>query len=422
TSTPSLIATASDNASADSSKDASSNATTEVASANATTEAQATTQASANATTEAKETASGNASANASSDASANASGEPLVETTLGSGLGVALLDGESLELDFSVADVYYVPVQFTGAGYISVSRTDKVKAKMNVSLLNAEKTSSSFDETIAKKESTEQFAVKATDYYLKLSSTSNSKLIIACKFNKGLLFSVGTNKYNLGIHKASKAFYLEYTAKKTGYFAVENMTAKKVSIVLCNSSKKAYVKTISLAAYSSKNHKDKKTIAGFGVKKGVTYLIKLKTAKNVKKVSLKGSLTAYTTVGGKSFKKAKSLASKTTYKATLNPDSKPEYYTFKKTTMGTDLDITVSTKGLKNQGTIKVYLYYKETLGKNKGKILPVKINGKHFGFTEKADYTNYMKIPYNWPNRTYYLKVSNSSKSTGCYTIKKS
>ncbi|MCR4717867.1 MAG: hypothetical protein K5656_11885, partial [Lachnospiraceae bacterium] len=216
TSTPSLIATASDNASADSSKDASSNATTEVASANATTEvasANATTEAassnatteaaSANATTEAatteaNQTASGNASANASSDASANASGEPLVELTLGSGLGVALLDGETLELDFSAADVYYVPVQFLGAGYISVSRTDKVKAKMSVSLLNAEKTSSSFDETIAKKESTEQFAVKATDYYLKLSSTSNSKLIIACKFNKGLLFSVGTNKYNL--------------------------------------------------------------------------------------------------------------------------------------------------------------------------------------------------------------------------------
>ncbi len=386
----------------------------------------------------ADEAGSANASSDASAEATTAASGDATTETAttedasseanekvLGAGIGYALLDGESLDIDFAAAGAYYIPITFAEKGYLTVERTDASKdAVVNVSILNVSKDAISAGDTLEASDSTEQIELKAGTYYIKLTSETPAVITVKASYAAGLIFKTGRkNKYSLGKHKASTAFYLQYKATKTGYFSIENMIKNKINVTLLSDSKKAYTKVISIAAYSSKNHKNKKNIAGFGVIKGNVYIVKVTAPKSVKKLTLKGAIKAYSTLGGTALgNKAMKLKNKKTYKATLEPlakSGKARYYTFKKTS-SKDITIHVSTKGLKNQGSMKFYLYYKEAVGAKKGKILPVKIGGKHFGFSQKADKLSDMKIPSNWPNRTYYLKVYNTSKSTGCYTIK--
>ncbi|MBQ4232666.1 MAG: hypothetical protein II699_05245 [Lachnospiraceae bacterium] len=398
---------------------------------------------SADASASASNNASANPSSDASTNASANASGEATTEAattaieatteasaesqsdtkTMSDGIGYAMLDGIDYDFDFSKFKTYYVPFKFEQTGYLTVKRVDASSdAVVSVTLLPANdyaNQTASTDATLKAEESSDQIAVQAGSYFLKLESDKPVTVTIGAYLASGLFFYNGSNKLELGTHTASQAFYYEYIATGTGYFTVENMTKSKVSVALCNKDKAAVTKAVTLAAYSKTNHKRKKTIAGFGLLKGESYVIKVTAAKTVKSVTLKGALASYPTVGGVNLGEASfALAKKKTYKATSAALSSPSFYTFKKTSKK-KIQIIFNTKGLKNQGTLDVRLYYLETKGDKKGEILPVKIKKKHFGFTQKAGYKKTMKLPANWPNRTYYLKVSNSNKSTGCYTI---
>ncbi len=389
-------------------------------------------QASGDASADSGSNASGDASADASSNASGNASTdaatgedkEPQFDTkTMNAGIGLAMLDGISYNFDFAKYKTYYVPFTFDKTGYLTVKRVDASSdAAVDVTLFKANDYAvqpASSNATLKAEESSEQLAVSADAYFLKIESDKPVTVTMGAYLAAGLFIYNGSNSLELGTHAASTPFYYEYVATRTGYFTIENMTKSKVSITLCNKDKTAITKAISLTAYSKSNHKKKKTIAGFGLLSGEGYVIKVTAAKTVKKITLKGDIASYPTTGGDNLgESAFKLTKKKTYKATSAALAAPGYYTFTKSSKK-KIYITFNTKGLKNQGTIDVRLYYLETKGDKKGEILPVKVKKKHFGFTEKAGYKKVMKLPANWPNRTYYLKVSNSAKSTGCYTI---
>ncbi len=398
------------------------NATSLTTSGNAS--ANATDTASDNASADPSGNAGANASANATTETTTEAPSEPQSDTkTMSEGIGYAMLDGIDYDFDFSKYKTYYVPFKFEKTGYMTVKRVDASSdAIVSATLLLANDYANqtvSTDATLKAEESSDQIAVQADSYFLKLESDKPVTVTIGAYLASGLFFYNGSNKLELGTHTASQAFYYEYKATGTGYFTIENMTKSKVSVALCNQDKAAVTKAVTLSAYSKTNHKKKKTIAGFGLIKGESYVIKVTAAKTVKSVTLKGALASYPTVGGVNLGEASfALTKKKTYKATSAALASPGFYRFKKSSKK-KIYVTFNTKGLKNQGTLDVRLYYLETKGTKKGEILPVKIKGKHFGFTQKAGYKKVMKLPANWPNRTYYLKVSNSNKSTGCYTI---
>jgi hypothetical protein len=196
-------------------------------------------------------------------------------------------------------------------------------------------------------------------------------------------------------------------------------MGSADVTVSICNADKKALSSGKKLTKYSKKNHDDNKTLTGYGVIRGKTYLLCLTAAKSVKKVTLKTALkSSYSSVGGKSYAKAQKLSSKKIY-ATLGAGEGKSYYTFQKTSYSSKR-LYIVTKDMSNQGKIKMQLYYKEVTGPNKGKILPVKTGNGAVTGSIKAETSYFYRIRSNWPKVTYYVVISGAdAKSSGGYQI---
>lgn len=338
---------------------------------------------------------------------------------TMGTGFGVAIMAGENMTVSFGSASTVYIPIVVSEKGYLTIERKDESTDDIQISVLEKNKSTEVLKaEKVGGSEDTGAFAISAGDYYICVTGELGTDCVITAQMAAGVSMKIGKKtSLVLGKHSSSTKFYMQFAPAKTGYLELENVAGSKVSVSLCSSGKKAVSGTKTLSAYSSKNHKDGKTITGYGVIKNKTYLLCVKAASSVKKVSFKTSLKSYSSVGGSSFSKAKTLSVNKRVYATLGAGSKPSYFKFQKSSYSRK---NVTVKTLRNQGKLRVRLYYKEVKGKKKGKILPVKVNGKQIGWTQSSEYQKTLKIPSNWPKVTYYLQISNeNSKSTGSYQV---
>lgn len=349
---------------------------------------------------------------------SQDATATTTVEKQLPSGIGIALMEGEAVDIDVEAGVTSVIPITMEQKGYLNLMRTDEAEEQVQIALVSTDHNDSYMEETVDAEDETGACALTAGDYLVTISGDTAVTITLKAQYSAGVTLSIGkTNKLALMKHSSSSRFYAQFKAQKTGYLEVENKTKSKVSIGLTDLNKKSLSPTASLSGYSSKNHKAGKTKTGYGVVKGKTYLLYVKAASSVKTVSLATSIKNYSTVGGRSLKTAKSLKRGKKVYATLGAGEKASYFQFKKSSYGSR---SITIKSLKNQGKLTMRLYYKEVSGKNKGKILPVKVGGAHKGFTNKAEYQSTFKLPANWPNRTYYIKVYNSSKtSSGSYQM---
>lgn len=367
--------------------------------------------------------------AQAETTASADADASTEVLPT---GVGVALMEGEEVTVSFAKTTSVYIPVTMNKAGYLNVRRLDQSEEGADVldDITVAVLSGKSFglasgeallvEEKVSEMDETGAFFLASGAYYIKVTGALGTESVLRAVYSAGLVIDIGkTSKVSLGSHKAGKKFYMQFTASKTGYLSVENMTGSKVSVGLATEAKKGLSKTKSLSAYSSKNHKDGKTQTGYGVIKGKTYLLFVQAASSVKKASLKTSIKSYASVGGKSFASAKTLSKGKAVAATMGAGEAASYFKFKKSSYGRKY-LMMDTSDLKNQGSISMKLYFKEVSGPKKGKILPVKVNGRHVGYTIKGEYKKRLNIPANWPNVTYYVKVSRGGASdSGSYKV---
>lgn len=350
----------------------------------------------------------------------------------LPTGVGVAMMEGEEITVSFAKTSCVYIPITLDNAGYLNVYRSDKsaedadILDDITVSVISGNTFGSAsgeavlVEEKVSEMDETGAFYMSAGAYYIKVTGVLGTESLLRAAYSTGLVIDIGkTSKVALGNHKASKKFYMQFTASKTGYLGIENMTGSKVSVGLATETKKSLSKKKSLSAYSSKNHKDGKTQTGYGVIKGKTYLLYVQAAASVKKASLKTSIKSYNSVGGKSFARAKTLSKGKAVAATMGAGEAASYFKFKKSSYGRKY-LTMDTSKLKNQGSINMKLYFKEVSGPKKGKILPVKVNGRQVGYTIKGEYKKRLNIPANWPNVTYYVKVSRTGASdSGSYKV---
>lgn len=349
---------------------------------------------------------------------SQDAAATTTVEKQLPSGIGIALMEGEAVDIDVEVGTTNVIPITMEQKGYLNLIRTDESEEQVKIAVVSTDRSESYVDEMVDADDETGACALTAGDYLVAISGDAAVTITLKAQYSAGVTLSIGrTNKLALMKHDSSSRFYAQFQAQKTGYLEVENKTRSKVSIGLTDLNKKSLSPAASLSGYSSKNHKDGKTKTGYGVIKGKTYLLYVKAASSVKTVSLATTIKNYNSIGGRSFKGAKTLKRGKKVYATLGAGEKASYFQFKKSSYGSR---SITIKSLKNQGKLTMRLYYKEVSGKKKGKILPVKVGGSHKGFTNKAEYQSTFKIPANWPNRTYYIKVYNSSKTaSGSYQM---
>ncbi len=344
----------------------------------------------------------------------------PVAEKTLGSGVGVALMNGEEIDINMDSATAIYIPVSVSMNGYMTILREDESTSQAKLSMLSEDKKSYICEEeTVAAGDDTGAFAVKKGSYFIKVSGEQNAAYTLTVDLKAGIELTLGKKKsLVLGKHSSSKWFYMQFKAGKTGYLNVENRSSSKISVGICSTNKKSLSKSTSLSAYSKKNKKDGKIDAGYGIVKGKSYLLKVKAKSSVKKITIKTTVKGYSSVGSKKLQNASAISKKKTVYATLGAGEKSSYFRFSKTSRRR-MTLTVNT--LKNQGKLKLSLYYKEISGKNKGKILPVKVGGKQIGWTQGSERENRLDIPSDWPNVTYYIKVSPQSKdASGGYRIK--
>ena len=329
-------------------------------------------------------------------------------------------MNGEVMALSFATATTIYIPVTVENAGYMKIVRNDVSSETVTVSVLEEDKkTELVAPAKIESLEDTGAFAVGKGSYFIKVEGTKGEECEISLKMTTGVEMKQGKNtSLVLEDHTAKTKYYLELQAEKTGLMTLENRGSAKVSVTLCDENKTVLSGKKALQKYSKKNQKDKKNSTSYGVQKGNHYLVCVSAAASVKKVTLKYSIKGYASVGGNSFANAKTLKSGKTVSGTMAAKSGASYYKFTKSSYSQK---RVELKTMRNQGKMKITLYYKEVKGKKKGSILPVKVNKKQIGWTQKGELKNTLKIPGNWPKVTYYLKITNvDAKSNGCYQLK--
>ncbi len=385
-----------------------------------TTQDEAATTQSATVTTQGAAVTTQSAAATTQGAAATTEAPVNAVEKTLGSGVGVALMNGEEIDIDMDSATVVYIPVHVSMDGYMTILREDESDSQAKLSMLSEDKKKYICEEdTVEADDDTGAFAVKKGSYFIKVSGEQNATYTLTVDLKAGIELTFGKKKsLVLGKHSSSKWFYMQFKAGKTGYLNVENRSSSKISVGICSTNKKSLSKSTSLLAYSKKNKKDGKIDAGYGIVKGKSYLLKVKAKSSVKKITIKTTVKGYSSVGSKKLQKASAISKGKTVYAALGAGEGSSYFRFSKTSRSR-MTLTVNT--LKNQGKLKLSLYYKEVSGRNKGKILPVKVGGKQIGWTQGSERENKLDIPSDWPNVTYYIKVSPQSKeASGGYRIK--
>ena len=344
----------------------------------------------------------------ASADAATQAATEIIKET----GFGYALMNGEKMQLDFAGASVVYIPVTVEQNGYMSLVRTDDNSEEIGVSVWDKDRKKEIVtEEMVEGGGSAGAFAIASGSYYIRLEATEELDCEIKCNMTTGIVMEPGVNQsLVLEKHTAKTKYYMEVEAAKTGLLTLENKGNSKVTVSLCSESKEALSAKKSIEKYTKKNKKANKNSTCYGVKAGEKYLICVSAAASVKKVTLQYTIKEYSSLGGSKYSSATALSKGKNINGTKYAGSAASYYQFKKSSYGRK---SLTLKTYRNQGKLTLRLYYKEIKGKNKGKILPVKVNGKQIGWSQKGEMRNILKIPANWPNVTYYVRIANESKT---------
>lgn len=344
--------------------------------------------------------------------------------TTMTDSEGAMFLDGEEVPLSFADSTKQILPISLTDTSYISITRTDSAAGALSAQIKSRASSIIVPDVTypLAKDAPTDVIKLDAGEYYIVFEGVAGITCSVKSETTLGYPLTVGeTVSADLD---SETVYYYQFVAEQNGYLSVENTTkATKLSAKLVALDKTNLSKNNSLSKYSSSNHKKLKTLAGFGVMQGKEYLLAIQAERECEhvtfKTSMKYSKKYYKTVGGVSYETAKTIKKGKTYYCTNAAGENPCYYTFKKKSYAKNMFLKTST--LKNQGSVKMLLFYKEVKGAKKGQILPVKVGGKQIGYSVKSEYKKSLKIPANWPNVTYYavFKRSNGTAS-GSYKLK--
>lgn len=243
----------------------------------------------------------------------------------------------------------------------------------------------------------------KAGTYYLGVqsritedSSTKNYAVAIRATYANGADRTITCGKPTLVGHADPQTTYLKVKAKNTGYMKVSVSDTYEYAtnyITLCNNKKKAL----------STETSSKTGNAVFGVKKGTTYYIKIKSNNSKIGYILKASNTKVTEKSGKTKSKAVTLAKKKTKKGTIQAgSSQADWYKFRLTGKKT---VRLTIKGGTNNGlSVKVYKG-----GRSIG-------NGTFRYYNKSLTLKSLGKLT----SGTYYIKVSRADKkSSGYYSL---
>lgn len=344
--------------------------------------------------------------------------------TTMTDSEGMMFLDGEEVSLSFVESNQKILPISLTDTSYISMTRTDGTSGTLTAKIKSATSTIAVPDVTytLTKDVSSEVIELEAGEYLIVFEGTLGETCSVKSETTLGLPLEIG-EKVTANMD-ADTVYYYQFTANQSGYLSVENTTkAIKLSVKLVAADKTELSKNNGLSKYSSSNHKKLKTLTGFGVKEGKDYLLAVRPAEDCEgvtfKTAFKYSKKYYKSVGGESYETAQTIKKGKTYYCTNAAGENPSYYTFKKKSYAQNMFLKTST--LKNQGSVKMVLFYKEVKGPKKGQILPVKVGGKQIGYSVKGEYKKTLKIPANWPNVTYYVVFKRSNaKASGSYQLK--
>ena len=207
-------------------------------------------------------------------------------------------------------------------------------------------------------------------------------------------------NKKSVTVNPGTgKAYhYIKYKAGVTGYVTLNATGSQSAYLTLCNSSRKALSSEDWIYGSSSTSNR-----VAYGVKKGQTYYIKIKSSHNPFKLGLRE--TAVKEKSGSSKKKAVAVKANKTVKGSIQAGSKTaDWYKIKVTKRK---NVTITLKGSTND-KLQASVYT---------------ASGRNIGSTSMYDYGygRSLKSVGKLSKGTYYIKiVRGNSKSSGYYSLK--
>lgn len=222
-----------------------------------------------------------------------------------------------------------------------------------------------------------------------------------------------GTNYDNTSYH------YLRIKASKTGYIVFTNDYVHGDDVALCSANKRVLsVGSKSFDDFYSANSKyPYQTVLNYGVKKGKTYLIRIKgnsSEHNTYKDPYIGTVkwinkSVKAVKFGKSKKKAKTLKKGKKINGMFTAgNKKAQWYKIKSKKKRTNIYISAP----KANGSIIGQVYYKSL-----GKWYSIKL--RTFRSDSAYKRSGYIQA-YNSRKNTYYVKVYPDYKVSGAYTLK--
>lgn len=240
---------------------------------------------------------------------------------------------------------------------------------------------------------------LKKGTYYFCTKGASEVYRVRYVFYNPGSKSYSITNNQTLTLHPASSSSYLyiAYKSKVNGYITITQSGDESAYVTLCDSSKKTLSSEDLLCNYNDNYNK-----LVYGVKKGTTYYLKIKSSYNPFKLKLKE--TSVSEKSGSSKKEAVKVSSGKTVKGTIQAGSSvADWYKF---TLTKSQIVNVYLKGRTNSW-LKVVFY--NSSGKNVGET----ILNRGFSVT--------MQSSGKFSKGTYYAKIYRyDSKSSGYYTLK--